>query len=376
MTNTLSSYMEEWLQGRDEKRDAYNEYLRWRKHIRPAAFANTPLASVSKLDIKKFLKELSQTKSEQTVRHVLRQIKQTFAEAEDNGIISYNPTKGVQVPRQDRTEDTWTYLQPQEIETILACEKLTERERSAIGLAIFTGLRLGELLHLHWKDVVLDGPRPHVTVRYSNGGASKSGKPGITPLLPMAVQIFRFLASKGAYSASELVLPNNRGLPYAKGHDFGWRDWKNNAGKLVPGAKTRAGITRPVRFHNLRHTAAAALMSGYWGDPWRIEEVRDFMRHGDISMTQKYAHLDPAGLHKKAATLSLVATAADVVPNTPKTLGNSPLLEIADRLQALEAVVAGHLMSHSEHLAREVLALSKESGDTFTKRLAPLTLQH
>jgi integrase len=52
-----------------------------------------------------------------------------------------------------------------------------------------------------------------------------------------------------------------------------------------------AGITRRVRFHDLRHTCASSLVAGWWGRAWRLEEVKAILGHGSVTMTERYAHL-------------------------------------------------------------------------------------
>ena len=61
-----------------------------------------------------------------------------------------------------------------------------------------------------------------------------------------------------------------------------------------------AGITRPVRWHDLRHTCASALLQGQWGDKWTIEEVSAQLGHSSISVTERYAHLGETVLKKAA----------------------------------------------------------------------------
>ena len=50
---------------------------------------------------------------------------------------------------------------------------------------------------------------------------------------------------------------------------------------------------RPVRWHDLRHTCGASLISGWWGRRWSMIEVRDQLGHKNIKTTQRYAHLGP-----------------------------------------------------------------------------------
>ena len=317
-TPTLADRMREWLDYRTV-RDIKNEESRFRVHILPSPLGRIPIDQVRAIDVRRFVKELSQKKSEQTVRHCLRQIKQVFEEAHEEGLCAANPAFNISVPKQTRTEDPWTYLQPFEIEAIHSSPDLTVLERRAALLAIYTGLRLGELKHLHWRDVHIGGDTPHIVVRYSNGRATKSGKPGRTPLLPMAAHILQEMAAERPPEPfSDLVFFNaNTGRAFSDSYDFRWADFENNAGAIVKGAKSRAGIDRDVRFHDLRHTAAAALVSGYWGEPWTTEEVKEFMRHSNITITQRYSHLDPKGLFAKAASMTgknrLTSNTAEVI---------------------------------------------------------------
>ncbi|MEO8179829.1 MAG: tyrosine-type recombinase/integrase [Deltaproteobacteria bacterium] len=64
--------------------------------------------------------------------------------------------------------------------------------------------------------------------------------------------------------------------------------------RRAPGFKEHlpaVGITRNVRWHDLRRTCASSLVSGAWGRSWRIEEVKEVLGHTSIQTTQRYAHL-------------------------------------------------------------------------------------
>ena len=62
---------------------------------------------------------------------------------------------------------------------------------------------------------------------------------------------------------------------------------------------TRA-IGRHVRFHDLRHTCASALVSGVWGRAWSLQEVCAFLGHSSISVTERYAHFAGTALETAA----------------------------------------------------------------------------
>lgn len=85
----------------------------------------------------------------------------------------------------------------------------------------------------------------------------------------------------------------------------------------------------PVRWHDLRHTCGASLISGWWGRAWRLEEIKELLGHKDIAITQRYAHLAKGALLTAAdetdrlRTVMLVTegedqTAASVGSKTPR----------------------------------------------------------
>ena len=82
-------------------------------------------------------------------------------------------------------------------------------------------------------------------------------------------------------------------------------------GKHRVGHRELIGLTRRVRFHDLRHTCASHLVMGTWtGEPWPIIDVSKFLRHSSVTMTERYAHLGPDHLHGRVAKLTAKAAPA------------------------------------------------------------------
>jgi integrase len=161
---------------------------------------------------------------------------------------------------------------------------------------LWTGLRQGELYNLEKKDVHLDEQVPWLRVRFgSEDGPVKQQRNGQTRvrdlfLFPIAADLRRACSTMPKSmrnSAGGLVFPNRFGARRYTGEPSWW-----------PRIKKLAKLPKYFRWHDLRHTCASSLVAGWWGRPWRLEEVQVYMAHSDISVTQRYAVLAPSELKR------------------------------------------------------------------------------
>lgn len=185
------------------------------------------------------------------------------------------------------------------------------------SLAIFTGLRQGEIFGLHWRDVHLDDPQPYPVVRYSwQKPCSKNGDVDRLTLTPLAVHILQMIPRD-----HELVFCRPDGKP----HYGGRTDKKAGGGYDANWGKIRKklGLNPEVTLHGLRHTCATALLSGVFGPPMRLEEVKDIMRHKDISQTQVYAKLLKINLYESLSKQT--GPFRDLQPNKSEESTNNVL---------------------------------------------------
>lgn len=290
------------------------------RHIAGAAIADIPIARVRTRDVRAWLEELAKkpavvtvrvgrddtvtrragrSLSRQTCLTALRIFRGIFAHAIKKELVMENQADAEidfddELPTRDREDDPWTFLEQSEIDALLSCAAIPQEVRAIYTVAVYAGLRRGELWALRWDDVILDGDRARLLVRRSNDGVTKSGRPRQVPLLEPAR---RALAELGRGEPDAVVFPRRRGgrVQRRAGDDAGWSDVP---GKDVYrfGHKWLAGIRRPVRFHDLRHTCASHLLMGTWGVAWRIEEVREMLGHASTSVTERYAHLSPEAM--------------------------------------------------------------------------------
>ncbi len=244
----------------------------------------------------------------------------------------------------------------------LVIRALPSHWRSFFTAAIFLGLRKGELIALRKGDVDLEARLVHVQRSHdrdtTKGGSSAS--------IPISKELEPFLRSALATTTSDYVFPGPDGDPlsrhsklehilraalrraeivtgyrhrcrakgckHAETHlDASLRHCPTHDHKLWP-----AGIVRPIRFHDLRHTTASLfMMSG--ANPAAVQKI---MRHSDPRITtETYGHLSPGYLRTEIDRLDVGAAplaaslllgprkafpeASPATPETPDSPANS-----------------------------------------------------
>jgi len=70
------------------------------------------------------------------------------------------------------------------------------------------------------------------------------------------------------------------------------------------GALRSAGITRRVRWHDLRHTFCTNLVTGALGHPWPLVAVKEMAGHSSVTITERYAHVGQKDLVQLGAASS------------------------------------------------------------------------
>lgn len=322
-------------------RSVNDDRLRFGLHIATAHFADWPIQNIRRADVKRFRDELVRkfaqravrTKegierrpterrlSRQTIANVMNLLRTILAEACEDEVIEQNPAIGVKVRGVARTREPWTYLTPDEQVALLNATPAASH--ALVGFAIGTGLREGELWALRAEDVVLDGERPHVVVRYgSRHDAPKNGHIRRVPLFGLGLESAREQARNLPRLRNHhgLFFPGERGGFRAEGKaPKGWTSWLK-----------RAGIDRPVRWHDLRHTCGSSLVSGFWGRVWSLDEVQAILGHVSRQSTERYAHLAPSAVHRAA----LETNASHGWPTLPIQTEQVPALtEVSQRVR-------------------------------------------
>lgn len=223
----------------------------------------------------------------QSIHAVLRNALETAVREE---IIPRNVAKLVRVPApRYKINRGLTTQQAKATLEVAAGHRL----HALYVLALFLGLRRGELLGLRWQDVDLDGAKLEVIQTLQRVAGSLRFVPPKTedsartiPLPPICVEALREHRKRQFAERSEswpdwddhgLVFPSRRGTPMEP--DNLRRSW----GEIRQGAGLGA-----TRFHDLRHTCVTLLLD--LGTPPHV--VREIVGHSAIEVTMTiYAHV-------------------------------------------------------------------------------------
>lgn len=284
---TLSQAVTEWLKSlKANKSRSHGAYvIRTNLYILPA-LGDVPISRVTKPQILRWRDELAARLSVASVNGALTCLSSAFAYFVEQEWLDVNPCHGIERAKSRRVYE-WVKTKPEITKLLIECPKGI---REMVTLALGTGMRLDELIHLQWDDV--DLPNRLITVHRGRQGTTKSGEPRHVPILDMLLPFLRGLQLHRG--GAVLVFPGSGGKVRSK------------PGVRVPfkQAAKRAGLATKLRFHDLRHTFASHwVLDG--GDIFRLSRI---LGHSNVVITQKfYAHLVPEmweqDYHRVAFTL-------------------------------------------------------------------------
>jgi integrase len=263
------------------------------KHLLPS-FGPCLIRTLGVEDVATLMTELRAAgKSEKTVAGALATLQSIVRFALRNSWMAQNPVERLEscerphpVPRRQRV------LGRDEIARLLvAC---APRYRTLISTALYTGLRISELLGLLWADFDLDRGELHVRAQLSR---ARRGTPPRrvalktasayrdVPLAPQLVSRLREHRSEMPPVGEEAwVFHTDAGTPF--GH-------RNVETRALNSAAALAGLDDGawprLRFHDLRHTFASHLIVDLRLD---VAQVSRILGHAQVSTTLNvYTHL-------------------------------------------------------------------------------------
>lgn len=137
-------------------------------------FGGIALNKIDSIDIQKFINNKSKTLNASTVRQIYSILSSTFNKAIDWKYIKENPCKNITLPKIEN-KNYAELLSAEEISKLMeAIEKEPEMYKVIFSIALFCGLRQGEILGLTIADIDLENNYINVNKQYVS--YYKSGK--------------------------------------------------------------------------------------------------------------------------------------------------------------------------------------------------------
>lgn len=176
------------------------------------------------------------------------------------------------------------------------------RDRLMIATALYTGLRISELLGLIWDDIDFASGLVHLRAQLSRARRGEPARrvPPKTPAsvrdIPLVVQLSRLLAAHKL--TTPFAAPTDWVFATSNGTPFGHR---NVARRCLTRAAERAGLNEdgwpPIRFHDLRHVFASHLIVDLGLD---VAQVSRILGHASSTITLSvYTHLFDDARHTR-----------------------------------------------------------------------------
>src|SRR5256714_6920564 len=159
-------------------------------------FGPDPVESITTEDIERWKTTLIAERrlSNRTLQKYLVTLNGIFKRAMRVWRIPRNPAAEVERPRLTRPAAIDVFSGEEVMALVRAAD--SEQDAAVFATAAFTGLRQGELLALHWRDVDFAGSAIRVRASYTNGHLT-SPKSGKVRSIPMAPRVGETLARLG-----------------------------------------------------------------------------------------------------------------------------------------------------------------------------------
>lgn len=203
--------------------------------------------------------------------------------------IAHNPASMLQSPRRARTLPRNVLTQEEAralIESTPTRKPRDIRDRAMLEVLYCTGLRRAELIDLQIYDLDLGA----ATLRIEQGKGHRTRLVPLTSSAMAALKLYldeaRSLWAKAA-NQTDLFVSTRSGGPLDDADIV----------RIVRKAAKRAGLTKHVTPHTLRHSCATHLLQGHAD----IRQIQKLLGHRRLSSTEIYTHVEIGDLQEVIA---------------------------------------------------------------------------
>lgn len=226
-------------------------------------FGDKDIADLTVDDISNFAKELEKSRSINTVRCYLTRIRVV---AEYMALLDVPSIKAALIPIPKRRESVPVFLTAQEVEAMISCAYNT-RNAFVISLLYSSGIRLSELISLNRGQIV--------DRRFTVIG--KGGKVRLCFIDKRTEELMdAYLKTRKDKDSALIISAKNKA-----------RMTPTNIQLLIHNSAKRAGITKKVTPHTLRHSFATNFLK----NNGNMRYLSTMLGHASLDTTMMYAHV-------------------------------------------------------------------------------------
>jgi integrase len=240
-----------------------------------------------------------------TIRNALMPLRAIYRRHLARGDVAVNPTAGLELPAVRGKRDR--VASPEEADKLL--DALPPRDRPLWAVALYAGLRLGELRALRWPDVELDANLIRVTRSWDRREGeiepkSRAGRRNVP--IPAALRGYLLEHHFACGRPSDgFVFASASGLPFDPG----------TISSRAQNAWAAANLA-PITLHEARHTFASLMIAA----GVNAKALSTFMGHSSVTITyDRYGHLMPGSEDEAAALFDAYITASKARPSSTET---------------------------------------------------------
>jgi integrase/recombinase XerD len=212
-----------------------------------------------------------------SIRRNVSAVRTYFRFLVGDGLVVRDPSERLETPKRWRTLPD--VLTVEEVQRLLAApsldDRLVFRDRALLELAYGAGLRVSEWITLGVRDLLFEEGLVRV---FGKGSKERLVPIGRSAIGAAAIYLRELRPKLEKGEGKGILFLNARGRPLSR----------MGAWKILRGHVERAGITKHVSPHTLRHSFATHLLEG--GADLRA--VQEMLGHVDIATTQIYTHVD------------------------------------------------------------------------------------